>query len=187
MKKDRRDFITKSATAVAGVTLASPLQAAPLIGGKKGANEKIRVGFIGVGNRGSQLLGNFMENDDVEVAALCDVYQPYTTRNRAQVHQRYVDAGKSPKMGETFDKRVKQYEDFRELLDDKEIDAVCIATPDHWHAIQTIQALEAGKHVYVEKPLTITIKEGRAMVDAQKRTGKICAVGLNRRGSSIYQ
>ncbi|MEM9329620.1 MAG: Gfo/Idh/MocA family oxidoreductase, partial [Bacteroidota bacterium] len=100
---------------------------------------------------------------------------------------RYVDAGKSPKMGETFDKRVKQYEDFRELLDDKDIDAVCIATPDHWHAIQTIQALEAGKHVYVEKPLTITIKEGRAMVDAQKRTGKICAVGLNRRGSSIYQ
>jgi len=73
------------------------------------------------------------------------------------------------------------------MLEQKNIDAVCIATPDHWHAIQAIQAMEAGKDVYVEKPLTITLREGRAMVEAQKRTGRICAVGLNRRGASIYQ
>ncbi len=187
MKKDRRAFITKSASAVAGVTLAGQLQGAPFIKKAVAPGDKIRVGFIGVGNRGSQLLNRFMKNDDVEVVALCDVYNPYTTRDRNQVDQRYLDIGKAPSLGETFEKKVRRYQDFRRLLEDKDIDAVCIATPDHWHAIQAIQAMEAGKHVYVEKPLTITIKEGRAMVDAQKRTGRVCAVGLNRRGSSIYQ
>jgi predicted dehydrogenase len=63
------------------------------------------------------------------------------------------------------------------------VDAVCIATPDHWHAIQTIQAIEAGKDIYVEKPLTITLKEGRDMVNAQKNSKQVVTVGLNRRGS----
>ncbi|MFD2725668.1 Gfo/Idh/MocA family protein [Hyunsoonleella rubra] len=152
-----------------------------------GANEKIRMGFIGLGNRGTLLLNWFMENPDVEVVALCDVYEPYTLRDRSKVTERYLEIGKVPKMGEDFGSKVKRYTDFRKLLEQKDIDAVCIATPDHWHAIQTIAALEAGKHVYVEKPLTITIKEGRAMVNAQKKSGKVCAVGLNRRGSSIYQ
>ncbi|MBC3756771.1 Gfo/Idh/MocA family oxidoreductase [Hyunsoonleella sp. SJ7] len=152
-----------------------------------GANEKIRMGFIGLGNRGTLLLNWFMENPDVEVAALCDVYEPYTLRDRSKVAERYLEIGKVPKMGEAFGSKVKRYTDFRKLLEQKDIDAVCIATPDHWHAIQTIAALEAGKHVYVEKPLTITIQEGRAMVNAHKKSGKVCAVGLNRRGSSIYQ
>ena len=122
----------------------------------------------------------------MEVAALCDVYAPYTSRDRSAVAKRYLDIGKVPKMGEDLGK-VKQYADFRKMLEQKDIDAVCIATPDHWHAVQTIQAMDAGMDVYCEKPLTITIKEGRAMVDAQKRTNQVCAVGLNRRGSSIYQ
>ena len=90
-------------------------------------------------------------------------------------------------MGEDFGKEVKRYHDFRDLLADKQVDAVCIATPEHWHAIQMIQAVDAGKDVYVEKPLTITIKEGREMVKAQQRTGKIVQVGLNRRASKVYQ
>jgi predicted dehydrogenase len=90
-------------------------------------------------------------------------------------------------MGEELGSGVRRFTDFRKMLEQKDIDAVCIATPDHWHAIQAIRAMEAGKDVYVEKPLTITLKEGRAMVEAQKRTGRICAVGLNRRGSSIFQ
>jgi predicted dehydrogenase len=179
----RRDFIAKSGMATAGTTLGvNALSARDLV--HPGANDKIRMGFVGIGNRGSQLLTLFMKNPAVEIAALCDVYVPYTTRDRSTVHQRYLDLGKVPLMGEDFGKKVKRYSDFRKMLEQKDLDAVCIATPDHWHAIQ---AMEAGKDVYVEKPLTITIKEGRALVEAQKRTGRVCAVGLNRRGASMYQ
>ena len=171
--------------ATAGATLG--VNALSARGLKIGPNDKIRMGFIGIGNRGSQLLRLFMKNPKVEITALCDVYEPYTTRDRSSVHQRYLDLGKVPPMGEEFGKKVKRYTDFRLMLEQKDLDAVCIATPDHWHAIQTIQAMEAGLDVYVEKPLTITLKEGRAMVEAQKRTGRVCAVGLNRRGSSIFQ
>jgi len=155
----------------------------------KGASSKIRVGFIGVGNRGSQLMELFMQNPDCEVAALCDVYEPYTTRERDQVDLRYLKAmsGQIPKMGEPFQKPPKIYKDYRKLLDDKDIDAVCIATPDHWHALQTIHAIQAGKDVYVEKPLTQTIYEGRKMVEVQAGSKQIVAVGLNRRGSATYQ
>lgn len=182
----RREFINKTGMVTAGATLGAHTLSAKSLK-RTGANNRIRMGFIGLGNRGSQLLGNFMKNPDVEVAAFCDVYEPYITRDRLKVHQRYLDLGKVPRMGEGFGPEVRRYSDFRKLLEQKDIDAVCIATPDHWHAIQAIQAMEAGKDVYVEKPLTMTIKEGRAMVEAQKRTGRICAVGLNRRGASIYQ
>ena len=90
-------------------------------------------------------------------------------------------------MGEDFGANVKRFGDYRKLLEQKDIDAVCIATPDHWHALQTIHAIQAGKDVYVEKPLTITIREGRMMVDAQAQSKQVVAVGLNRRGSPVYQ
>jgi predicted dehydrogenase len=182
----RREFIARSGMATAGTTLGvNALPARELV--QNSARQKIRVGFIGLGNRGSQLLNLFMKNPAVEIAALCDVYEPYTSRDRSRVHQRYLDLGKVPRMGEGFGPEVQRYSDFRKMLEEKDIDAVCIATPDHWHAIQAVQAMEAGKDVYVEKPLTITLKEGRAMVEAQKRTGRVCAVGLNRRGASVYQ
>jgi predicted dehydrogenase len=184
--QNRRKFIKNSSIATIGLT-SGLLASATSLKSVIGANEKIRMGFIGLGNRGTLLLNWFMENADVEVVALCDVYEPYTLRDRSKVAERYLEIGKVPKMGEEFGSKVKRYGDFRKLLEQKDIDAVCIATPDHWHAIQTIAALEAGKHVYIEKPLTITIQEGRAMVNAQKKSGKVCAVGLNRRGSSIYQ
>ncbi|MCK5467474.1 MAG: Gfo/Idh/MocA family oxidoreductase [Cyclobacteriaceae bacterium] len=187
MTTTRRKFIASSAVAAAGISMSTKVLSAPFIANKRNASNTIRMGFIGIGNRGSQLLNWFRENKDVEVAALCDVYAPYKTRNRSEVAKRYLETGKVPKMGEDLGSKVKRYEDFRKLLEQKDIDAVCIATPDHWHAIQAIQAMEAGKDVYVEKPLTITIKEGRALVNAQKRTSQVCAVGLNRRGSSIYQ
>jgi predicted dehydrogenase len=77
--------------------------------------------------------------------------------------------------------------DYGHILNNVDIDAVCIATPDHWHALQTIDAMKAGKDVYVEKPLTATIYEGRAMVNNQIATGRVAAVGLNRRGNLVYQ
>jgi predicted dehydrogenase len=192
MKKDtstRREFIAKSAAASAGLVLGantfSSFGNSPVIG----ANDKIRMGFIGVGNRGSQLLALFMKEPACEIAALCDIYKPYLLRDRPSVDPRYLKSmpGQIPAMGEKFSGKPVYYDDYRKLLEDKSIDAVCIATPDHWHAIMMIEAVKAGKDVYVEKPLTVTIREGRAMVNAQKETGRVVAVGLNRRGNAVYQ
>ena len=184
---NRRKFIKQSVLSTAGLSIGNEVFSAPFSQKVLWSNNKIRVGFIGLGNRGSQLLNWFMQNDDVEIAAFCDVYEPYISRDRSLVSKKYLEMGKVPKMNESLSSNVKRYRDYRELLAQKDIDAVCISTPDHWHALQTIHSFEAGKHVYVEKPLTITIQEGREMINAQKKYGKVCAVGLNRRGSPIYQ
>jgi predicted dehydrogenase len=185
----RREFLSTTAIAAAGITLGARSLSALDYRRIPGAGERIRMGFIGLGNRGSQLLRLFMSHPDVEIAAFCDIYEPYLLRDRNLVDPRYIkDIGTNiPKLGETFPNQVKKYSDFRKLLDDKDIDAVCIATPDHWHALITIAALQAGKDIYVEKPLTITIKEGRSMVDAQSKTKQVVSVGLNRRGNLVYQ
>lgn len=136
---------------------------------KTGANDRIRLGFIGVANRGGQLLSAFLNHDDMEVAALCDV------------HGSVLEAAKA-----RLDGKPDTCEDFRELLDRDDIDAVVIATPDHWHAIQTIEACKAGKDVYVEKPVSITIREGRRMIEVARQTKRIVTVGLHRRSAPIY-
>ncbi len=182
METNRRKFMAGS-LAAAGVAVA------PQAARAAGANDKIRMGFIGVGNRGSQLLHLFMREPDVEVVALCDAYEPFLSRDYSQVAQRYKDelGGRIPKLGETFDKPPKLYKDYRKLLEDKDIDAVCIATPDHWHALMTIDAIKAGKDVYCEKPLTNTVVEGRRMVQVQQASKQVVAVGLNRRGNPAYR
>jgi len=189
-KKSRREFIKKSSLALAGVTIGQ--KGFPIVDRDKkimGANDRVRTGFIGVGNRGTQLLHLFMEQPDCEVAALCDVYKPYITRDYSQVDPRYTkDMGsRIPQMGENLSRNVKQYTDYRKLLEDRNIDAVCIATPDHWHALQTIDAIQAGKDVYVEKPLSKTISEGRRMVEIGKKSQQVVTVGLNRRGAPTFQ
>jgi predicted dehydrogenase len=187
-KTNRRDFIGKSSLLAAGLSMGfEPFPARAAAPG-----DKVRVGFIGVGNRGTQLLRLFMRQPDCEVAALCDVYEPYVSRDAAKLHPKYTQGflgkdGRIPGLGEPFGPEVKRYADYRQLLEDKSIDAVCIATPDHWHALQTIDAMRAGKDVYVEKPLTITLREGRRMVEVQQETGRVAAVGLNRRGNAVYQ
>jgi predicted dehydrogenase len=157
----RRTF----AAATAATTLA--LSAAPARA--LGANERIRLGFIGVGNRGSQLLDAFLQHHDQEVVACCDVFEPYLARANEKLTRKADTCG-----------------DFRKLLDRSDIDAVVIATPDHWHAIQTIGACDAGKDVYIEKPLSITIHEGRRMVEAARRGKRIVQVGTHRRSSQLY-
>jgi predicted dehydrogenase len=185
----RREFITKTGIIAAGVTLGANSITAASYNRISGANEKVRTGFIGIGNRGSQLLNLFMTQPELEVAALCDIYEPYLLRDRGKVDPRYLKdrPGQVPKMEEKFSAKPLLFNDYRKLLDDKSIDAVCIATPDHWHAIITIDAMKAGKDVYVEKPLTATIQEGRAMVNVQKATNRVVIVGLNRRGNRVYQ
>jgi predicted dehydrogenase len=190
-KSNRRDFIAKTTLAATGLSLGMNTISANSYR-TTGPNDKIRVGFIGIGNRGSQLLRLFMAQPDCEVAALCDLYEPYLMRDYSKVDKRYTEGplgkgGQIPKMGEKFPGIVARYNDYRKLLDDKTIDAVCIATPDHWHALMTIDAIKAGKDVYVEKPLTATILEGRSMVNAQVAGKSVVAVGLNRRGNAVYQ
>ncbi len=182
MKQTRREFVKTSAVA------ATALAGAPTILRAQKKNDTIRMGFIGVGNRGSQLMNMFRQNDDVQIAALCDVYAPFVNRDRGQVHAKMLDSvgDRVPALDEELPP-YKKYSDFRKLLDDPDIDAVCIATPDHWHALQTIMACQAGKDVYVEKPLTMTIREGRDMVKVAEANNRIVGVGLNRRGSTVYK
>jgi predicted dehydrogenase len=134
-----------------------------------GANDRIRLGFIGVANRGGQLMTAFLKHDDMEIVALCDVAKSTLQKANARL-----------------DGKADTYGDFRRLIDRRDIDAVVIATPDHWHAIQTITACEAGKDVYVEKPLSITVHEGRRMVEAARRSKRVVTVGLHRRSSKLY-
>ncbi|HBH82311.1 MAG TPA: gfo/Idh/MocA family oxidoreductase [Bacteroidales bacterium] len=188
-KSTRRQFIGRTGIVTAGISLGVTSLSAASYNRILGANDKIRMGFIGIGSRGSQLLKLFMDQPDQEVAALCDIYEPYLLRDRNKVDPRYlaVMPGQIPKMGEKFHVKPVLYRDYRKLLQDKNIDAVCIATPDHWHALHVIDAVKAGKDVYVEKPLTNTLVEGRKMVEAAENSGCIVAVGLNRRANVVFQ
>jgi predicted dehydrogenase len=159
MAKLTRRHFTKAAT-LAGVGTA--LAATRVFG----ANERIRLGFIGLGNRGDQVLDGFLEHKDCEVVAVCDIHQPYVDFAAKKI-------GGKP----------AQFRDYRQLLARKDVDAVVIATPDHWHALQTIHACQAEKDVYVEKPLSLSVVEGRRMVEAARKHRRVTQVGIHRRSS----
>ena len=119
----------------------------------------MKIGFIGVGTMGRGHLGAFLGMNDVQVVAVCDVVAERRDDAKKRVEERY---GKDKK-GEF--KGCEAYTDFRKLLAREDIDAVVIATPDHWHTIPCLMAARAGKHIYCEKPLTLFIAEGRKIVD----------------------
>ncbi|MBN2329458.1 MAG: Gfo/Idh/MocA family oxidoreductase [Candidatus Omnitrophica bacterium] len=131
-----------------------------------GPNDKIQMGFIGVGGMGTGRLNEFMRHDDVDVAGICDVDSSHLDRAVAEVEKRR-------------EKRPHGYHDFRQLLNRDDVDAVMIATPDHWHALTTITACNAGKDVFVEKPLCHNIAEGRKMVDAALKNKRITQLGTH--------
>jgi predicted dehydrogenase len=160
----RRQF-QKSAASTFAVSAATALSSARAAG----SGDRVRLGFIGVANRGSQLMKAFAEHDDCETVALCDVDSDALSKAAAKVDQKTFQTG-----------------DFRELITRDDIDAVVIATPDHWHAIQCISACAAGKDVYVEKPLSVTIHEGREMVKAARKYNRVVQVGTHRRSSPEY-
>jgi predicted dehydrogenase len=151
-----------------------------------GANERVRLGFIGVGNRGCQLLKGFQAHEDAQVVALCDVYEPYLNGTPDQIDPRLKNLGHRIPPPYKLPDAVDRVKDFRRVLERKDLDAVVIATPDHWHAIQTIEACRAGKDVYIEKPLSIVLAEGRAMVEAARKHDRIVQVGTHRRSSRMY-
>ncbi len=157
----RRQFVKRAALGGAGLSLAS--SAAPARG-VLGANEKIVVGCIGVGGQGTAHVSELAKMPDVAIAAVCDVDRAHC-ENAARV------AGSSPHM----------CKDFREVLDRKDIDAVFVVTPDHWHAIPAIEACKAGKDVFVEKPIGHNIREGRAIVEAARAHNRVTSVGMQQR------
>jgi predicted dehydrogenase len=173
-----RSAVKVSAAAAATVSLAP--------GRVLGANDQVRLGFIGVGNRGCQLLRGFLAQPDAKVVALCDVYEPYLNGAIDRLDPRFSGLGKRIPQMPKLDASVARVKDFRTVLDRKDLDAVVIATPDHWHAIQMITACQAGKDVYVEKPLSMTIVEGRAMVEAARKHDRIVQVGTHRRSSRMF-
>jgi predicted dehydrogenase len=132
-----------------------------------GANDRVRLGLIGAGSRGTGVMGNFQQAG-AEVVAVCDVYAAMV--DRAQ--QKATGA--------------KGFSDHRKVLELKDMDAVLIATPDHWHASITIDALNAGKDVYVEKPLTLKIEEGPEIVKAARINERVCQVGMQQRSGVHY-
>jgi len=139
-------------------------------------SDRINLGFIGVGKMGSGHLGRFLGNERVQVIALCDVVQDRLDNAKTSVDKRY---GEQTKSGEY--KGVKQFADFRDLLAMKEIDAVVIATPDHWHTIPCILSARAGKHIYCEKPLTHNIAEGRRLVEEVAKAKVVFQTGSQQR------
>lgn len=156
----RRNFASGIAGGAAAIWSGNAVQ---------GANDRVRVGIIGCGGRGRGLWRTFLRRNGVEPVAACDVYEPFL--NRA------VQAS---------DGKAAAFRDFRHLLDRKDIDAVIIASPDHWHALHTVMACRAGKDVYVEKPLCLMPGEGRAMVAAARRYNRIVQVGSQQRSGVHY-
>jgi predicted dehydrogenase len=140
---DRRAFINRATGATAAVSMSL---AGPLTRNVLGANDRVRVGSIGTGRQALSNMKAFQKHG-AEVVAVCDVYEPNLAKGKAQAGEAAV-----------------AHKDWRRVLDDKTIDMVIVATPDHWHALPTVTACEAGKDVFVEKPVAVAVEEGKAMV-----------------------
>lgn len=166
---NRRDFFQRATLGAvsAQMAFAGAFGASARI---LGANDRVRVGVIGTGQQGVWDLQDFRHQPDVEVVAVCDVYEPNL--------QKGLDAA---------DKKPETYKDFRQVLDRQDIDAIIVGTPDHWHALVTVQACQAGKDVYVEKPISHTVDEGKAMVKAARQHQRVVQVGTQQRSGLHFQ
>jgi len=171
-KTSRRRFVQQSATLALGTKILGGLGVATN-GRVIGANDRIRVGLIGCGGMGKGDLAVFYQNADVECPVVCDVDDKQIAAAIKLVEEK---GGKTP----------SAVKDFRRVIEMKDIDALLVATPDHWHALPTVLGCEAGKDVYVEKPLALTIAEGRAMLEAAKQHRRIVQMGAQRRSSPTY-
>jgi predicted dehydrogenase len=167
-KLNRRDFMKSSAAIGAGLVLAGPASRV------LGANDDIRVAVVGVGGQGGGHMRYFGENcKGSRLVAICDA-------DRSHVENRAADFEKKNGV------KLKTYTDVRELLEDKSIDAITSATPNHWHSLVTIWACQAGKDVYIEKPVSHNIWEGRQMVKAARKYDRIVQTGTQKRSSEAH-
>ena len=153
---NRREFLRASAAAVSG-------------GRIMGANERIRVGALGTGGRTRYHMAVLNRIGGTEIVAVCDVYEP----RRREAREKLAPAA-------------REYVDYREVLDRKDIDAVVIGSPDHWHVPMTMDAVRAGKDVYVEKPVSHTIEEGERLKNVVESSGRIVQVGYQQRSWELF-
>ena len=175
----RRGFVQGTTAAAGAAALSAGANAAGRIAG---ANDTIRVGYIGVGGRCqahiNHVLAMTKEGKKVQAVAVCDVFNRHRDESADKIDQRNAKSG--------IETKCKKYADYRELLADKDIDVVCIATPDHWHAKMTIDAFDAGKDVYCEKPMTRTLEEAWEVVAARDKTDRVMQVGVQSTSDPIW-
>jgi predicted dehydrogenase len=201
MKTNRRKFLKGAASTALGM-ISFPYIVPSTVLGKAGStapSNRINMGSVGVGGMGTNNMRAFLAQPDVQVVAVCDVVKAsdeyghwykkgwqgaWFGREPARkiVEDHYAQKNQSGRY-----KGCAAYIDFRNLLARDDIDAVCITTPDHWHAIPAIMAASTGKHIYCEKPLSLTIAEGRAMAEAVRRHGVIFQTGTQRRSSEQFR
>jgi len=176
-RRSRRTFLKHAAAGAAGgALLASPLRASQAASQDRvaGANRRIRVALIGCGGQGSGDLRNALRLG-AQCVALCDVDDEQTAKTAESVKKNF---DQSPEL---------TTRDFRRVLDRQDVDAVIVGTPDHWHALPTVLACQAGKDVYVEKPLALTIGEGRVMVNAARRYNRVVQMGTQQRSGNHFR
>ena len=162
----RRNFLIGTSVASATVVLASLAKAGP--------NDRLNVCMVGVRGRGSSLGLNFASLPDVQITHICDVFEPTAAAFAMQIAEKQKSMPKTEV-------------DLRRVLDDKSVDAIVVATPDHWHALATIWGCQAGKHVYVEKPISNNVFEGRQMVSAARKFNRVVQVGTQSRSAPHYR
>jgi len=169
----RRRFLTTSTALGTSLWIGSIVAPRRALASPLGANDRVRIAVIGCNGRGQAHLQGFMGQKDVEVACVVDPDAKVLARTLEGVRKKV--AGKY---------EVEGFADFRRVLDDKSIHAISIATPNHWHSLMTIMGAQAGKHVYVEKPLSHDIEEGRVAVEAQRKYGVVVQHGTQRRSDA---
>ena len=178
----RKDFLRLSAIGLSSLIAPWSASATPVpVSGKSKkteANDKINVGFIGLGQQAIHLMSGFITIPDVRIVAGCDVYDIKRDRFQNRVNKYYADKG--------IKNKLDMYIHYEELLARKDIDAVVIASPDHQHALMAIAACRAGKDIYIEKPLTFTIYEGQQLVKAVRENARILQVGSMQRSMNEF-
>jgi predicted dehydrogenase len=170
LKSTRRTFLGATAAATAGLAVPR-LFASETTGAKNTPSDTVRIGLIGCGGEGCLVASILHGLPNCQVVAVCDV------------HSGRKDAARAQFGGE----KIRAYKDFRELLDNRDVDAVVVATPSHWHVLATIYACRAGKDVYVEKPLGTSIGEGRAAVNAARKYNRVVQIGTQQRSWDLYR
>jgi len=183
MKTSRRTFLGGAAAAIAAPTIIPSS-----VLGKNAPSNRITMGFVGMGNRGIGVMEAFLRHDDVEGIAVCDVAKHHVrVRNGKSSRDYGLDAGKAAMEKAQDGKTCDAYHDFRELVARDDIDAVQVATPDHWHAIITMAALKTGKDIYCEKPITHKFAEGLAIHREVAKQKAVFQVGSQQRSDKKFQ
>ncbi len=180
----RRSFLKKAGIGTTGILAASafPAIVPASVFGKNAPSNRIHIGQIGFGRIArSHDLPEILKNDIAHVMAVADV-----DRRRAGMGKQWIEAQYAKKTGKSNYVAVRTYDDYHDLIADREIDAVVISTPDHWHAQPAMEAALAGKHIYLQKPTSLTIKEGRQMSDAVRKSGVVFQLGSQQRSADPW-